>query len=499
MKPFPYILRSFLLLSILFHFTSCEEKIGAPLAGTLTGRIIDKDTFEPLEGVRITTNPFSQVAETDSLGAFVIDDIHVGAYNVIAVKGGYRSESVNIEILFEETMNIEMILERSISTDEAPAFGSTFFPAENATVSNINVTFSWQMVNHGYDSTFFDLTIYEAGAFNNPTTFENITDTFLLISNLKFETFYYWQLHARNNKGEAFTEIRQFRTRAFPDNQILFSRIIDGNSQLFVSDTIDTVSNTVQITHLPHHNWNPRMNRQRTAIVFESTRDLTPALFLMNIDGSGTRKLTHFGIGGFFHNKIEFDWAPNGSHIVFTSFNKLYRVDASGSGLQVLATAPEGKNFREVVYTPDGSRIITILTGSVANDRQIISMTPNGINWETLYDNTEYPIAHLDVHPDNNRILFSIDLSGFLHDSGRMLDANIHELNISTGAVTKISKDKPEGTNDIMARYSPDGGKIVFVHGLNTLTARRSVWMSNRDGSRRTQLFIDGSFPHWFE
>lgn len=502
MKSFVNIFKTLFFLSLWVFIASCEDKVDTSLTGTITGKVIDKDNFEPLEGVRVTTNPYSDVVETDSLGTFTLEEIPEGEYNVIAAIGGYRSESVEIFVEFNETTDVELIMQRTYSADDVPEFTDRFFPGDKETVNTINITFTWQLENPHVDSTTFDLILYRAGSSSNPTVFENIADTFLLVNNLDFQTYYYWQLKANNSAGNTYTEVRQFKTLTFPEDRILFSRITDGTSHLFITDTVSD-NTPMQITHNQHHNWNAKINPQRTSIAFQSSRDLNPALYVMDIDGSNVKKVTNFTLGGYFHQKIEFDWNPSGSQIIFTSYDKLYKINAAGTGLETLATAPASKHFREVAFAPDGNTIYVMVVGSQANDRQIYSLSPNGENIQLVYDNNDFQLAHLDVHPDNNRLLFSIDVSGYISDSGRMLSASIHELNLSTSELSNISQGKPDGTNDIMASYSPDGGRIIFVNRLNTTNASSSIFIydnfNNFETDNRKELLPEASYPYWFE
>lgn len=481
---------------------SCEDKVDSPLSGTLTGNVTTVDESTPLEEVKITTNPFTETVETDSLGNFIFSDIETGEYTVIATLSGYRSASVDAMVEFGDTMDIEIFMEKRYSTDDIPEFSNEFYPAENETVNDINVTFSWQVEpNSNEDTTYFDLILYESGAQANSRKFENVTDTFQLVQDLKFETFYYWQLVGKNSAGEVYSPVRQFKTLSFPRNQILFSRGINNTSQLFISDTLSDAF-PVQITHAQHHSWNAKINPQRTTIVFESSMDIYPALFAMDIDGSSLRKITTFNINGLYHRNIEFDWNPNGSEIVFTSFDKLYRVNPNGTGLTLLATAPENYDFREVAYAPDGNTIFLMTVGDESNDRQIYSVNPNGENLQLIYNNNQYALSGLDVHPDNVHLLFSVDISGFISDSGRMLDASLHEYNINTQEIMNLSNSKPDGTNDLKGIYSPDGGRIVFVNSLNTIDSEPSIFMYDSQSEflddRRKLLFEGASYPFWY-
>lgn len=62
----------------------------------------------------------------------------------------------------------------------------------------------------------------------------------------------------------------------------------------------------------------------------------------MNADGSGRRRLTHFGRQAL--------WSPNGRMIAFRSFGagnvEIYVVNADGSGLRNLTQTPKADEVR---------------------------------------------------------------------------------------------------------------------------------------------------------
>jgi Tol biopolymer transport system component len=76
-------------------------------------------------------------------------------------------------------------------------------------------------------------------------------------------------------------------------------------------------------------------------IVFISTHDGDPEIFLMNADGTGLKKLTD-------NTAVDAapSWSPDGRKIVFTSDRggsfELYRMNSDGSQQQLIPTSVEG-------------------------------------------------------------------------------------------------------------------------------------------------------------
>ncbi len=495
MSSFQDQIKLLMIILVTLLFTGCEDTIESPLTGTLSGRVFDNENLMPLGGIRISTNPYSDVVETDSMGNFTIHDIKEGEYNVIASKGGYKSESVTITVFFQETTEVELVLEKSPEDDKSPVFTDKFHPAHQTVIDELFVEFAWQ-TKHS-DSVSYDLVLFDNSTINDPIIYKDLSDTLLRVEGLKFSADYFWQLIAHDGDQSIYTEVRRFRTPSFPDNRILYSAMSDESLQLFVGDSLK--ENSVKMTFDRHHSWNARVNKQKTAIAFQSSRDVESHLYVMNLDGTDVQRLTNFRIGGFFHQRIEYDWAPNGGHIIFSSYDNLYRVNIDGSGLKTIAKAPENKNFREVVYSPDGSKIFVMVVGSNVLDRQIYQMDKNGANLALIYEDPGYALAHLDVSPAGKHLLFSKDVSGHESTTGRLLDAQIFELNISGGELRNLSQRKEAGTNDIQAVYSTDGGRIVFVNSRNTISATPSIWTMKINSEYRREIIQGGMMPCWVD
>ncbi|NLT51481.1 MAG: TonB-dependent receptor [Ignavibacteria bacterium] len=92
----------------------------AGTTGKITGRIIDKETGEPLYGVNVVVMGTMLGAATDIEGDYVILNVPPGTHTVKASMIGYSSTTINeVRVKIDETTNldIEMVLE-AISTED---------------------------------------------------------------------------------------------------------------------------------------------------------------------------------------------------------------------------------------------------------------------------------------------------------------------------------------------------------------------------------------------
>jgi TolB protein len=151
----------------------------------------------------------------------------------------------------------------------------------------------------------------------------------------------------------------------------------DGMYTLRTSDGGDPVQVTNQLGEDGADDFAPDGIR----IVFFRTDYARPekvqtALFIVNVDGSGLRRLTSWGLGGFTAS-----WSPDGQWILFDSNFRIWMVHPDGSGLEKILIDTGGRPYRarEPVWSPDGTMIA--LSMRILEDgqhRDIYTMRTNG-------------------------------------------------------------------------------------------------------------------------
>ena len=94
-------------------------------------------------------------------------------------------------------------------------------------------------------------------------------------------------------------------------------------------------------------------------------------------------------------------------------------------------------------------------------------------------------------------VLFTYDVTGFETTDGRRLGARIFIKKLLNQAqISDRSINKPAGTNDLDARYSPDGSKVIFANTSNDGISRRDVWIVDLGGDNRL-LFEGAEMLEW--
>jgi TolB protein len=494
-------LRSTILLLLTLSFVLCfqgckEDKLEVYATGILDGNIKDFTSETDIEGAILTTNPPTVSVASDSVGYFIFKTIDVGDYNLIAKKKGYVSESVSVSVQADKSTTVVLLMERSSEYNEPPEFTGHFNPANGETGQMVDLTLRWgARDNNAEDSLTFDVELYESNH-ANAQLFEGLTDTMVLVENLNFNTVYYWQVTAKDPYTSVKSELLTFQTMPLPDNRFMFTRIYpDGDYEIFSSDS--TESTLVRLTRNTTDDWQPRLSPLDNLVAYVAHDNLEPHIFTMNRDGSNQTKISKRPITGYHNPGKGLAWSPAGDRIIYGNYDRLSFIQYDGTLEGVITIAPANRHFRDLDWSPDGTMIVAQTVGVNYTDNEIYLMNADGSNPTVLVGNLEGIIESPSFSIDNEKVLFTRDVSGYSSGTGRQLDAHIFSIDIASGIITDLSYEKPDGTNDTNPRYSPNGAYIIFESANNYPGAEKSIWVMDANGDHRRLLFSNAEMPDW--
>ena len=144
-------------------------------------------------------------------------------------------------------------------------------------------------------------------------------------------------------------------------------------------------------------------------IVFGSTRDGNPEIYVMDADGNNQIRLTYH-----WEMDIQPSWSPDGGRIAFASNRnggnyQIYVMDSNGKNVRRLTA---GINDRNPAWSPGGQKIAFTGIGDEEIGREnrkakIYVVTPDGTNLKKLAGHI--PSTDLDPawSPDSQRIVFA--------------------------------------------------------------------------------------------
>ncbi|RYG40495.1 MAG: hypothetical protein EOO01_27200, partial [Chitinophagaceae bacterium] len=148
-----------------------------------------------------------------------------------------------------------------------------------------------------------------------------------------------------------------------PDGQkICFQSNRTGDVEIFVMN-LDG-SNLRQLTHTPGYDGGPKWSPDGKKIVFPSERDQDPEIYIMDADGQNQKRLTNTP-GDDSHPH----WYPDGSKIIFNSaratpdlkvpwgkqWHELFSMDMDGTDVQQLTSFKTVSTYPSI--SPDGKKI----------------------------------------------------------------------------------------------------------------------------------------------
>lgn len=503
------VYRLLLLLVVGLVVVACEENTIEPVRyGSLEGVVLDASTNTPLANAVITTNPATSSFTTDAQGQFYLPNVQTGKYAIAVRKTDFKTETVNVQVEEGILTEVRIPLDKATGSNHRPNAPSNPSPADRATNQATRLTLRWRVTDPDKsDSLRSDVVLFESNSTDRRQLLTNARDTAVTVSDLKYATTYYWQVTVRDKANETVRgEVWSFQTGPLPDNRFLYVRQVDGNYDIYSSD--NTGNNLLRLTNSAFVETAPQLSPVRNRIAYASNATGRYQLYTMNRDGSDQRQISPdmVPLEGYNNFGIAYHWSPDGSQLIYASYDKLWRINRDGTGLVQLATAPNGRHFRECDWTAQGNRILVQTVGPNVYDAEIYTVNADGTGLTQVLGNLPGRLDSPSFSIDGRMILYSRDLDGYENASGRQLNAHIIMqrpdgtgiVDLSQGpAGSTTNTGKPAGTNDLYPRFSPDGAKVIFVNMSNDNQSAPEVWMMDLDGRNRTRLFQNATLPDW--
>jgi hypothetical protein len=161
-------------------------------------------------------------------------------------------------------------------------------------------------------------------------------------------------------------------------------------------------SNLVQLTDNSDHDHSPAWSPDGTKIAFTSNRDGDYEIYVMNPDGSEQMRLT-----ASLHSTSSPNWSPDGTKITFISiYEGIYTMNADGSDVTKILS--DNRVMFDLAWSPDGSKMAFIISTSPSRD-EIFIMDADGTNLTRLLS-APMGVQNFDPawSPDGTRIAFTL-------------------------------------------------------------------------------------------
>lgn len=493
------------IIIISFSLIACnEELVDQAQSGILKGKVVKRGTNVPLGNVKIFTAPTTETVFTGTDGTFEIKNMPVGNYSVKAELSGYITtfQAVNIQKQDQVvTAVFEMDDDNSLNTP--PTTPLLLSPIDNAVNQPLTVELTWSST----DPDTIDVLKYNLTIKNNLDTniiqVNDLLTNHYTLSNLKFGVSYFWQVSVSDGiHSPVLSAISKFTTNMVPLNRYHYVQKQNGNLLIVSSNELGS---NFQFTNSSYNSWRPRKNNNAGLIAFLRTEGGNSHIYTANPDGSNVFKVTTVPVAGFNNNEMDFSWSTNGQEFLYANFNKLYRINKDGSGLNLVYTAPSGTMISECDWSYDGSKIALKTNSINGYNTQIYIIDMLGNTIKTVLSGTLGASGGLNLSVDGNRLVYTRDISGFEDTSGnyRQLDTHIFVYDLTSNITYDISSEseRPQGTNDLDPRFSPNNAQIIFTNTSNDNISQRNVVIVDLNNDltdmQRTTLFTNAEMPDY--
>ncbi|CAM4047106.1 carboxypeptidase regulatory-like domain-containing protein [Flavobacterium sinopsychrotolerans] len=485
-----------IVLCFILLVSCTEEQIDDSGIGMVKGRVVNSETFEPIENARISTSPTTNTFFTDKDGYFVFDEVLVGKYSFQAQKEGYITKFEPATVVKNTTIQIIFELDVSTANNKPPEIPLLTAPVDNAKSQSLKLNLTWTATDKESDPLTYTVTL-KNGTTDVITTYKDIKTTTFEISGLSYSTKYYWQVSSSDGINSPSNSVTNtFTTLAFPNPRFLYIKKVNSNNVIY---TADEAGNELQLSSSEVNSFRPRKNLQINKIAYISSDGSQNQIYTMDPDGSNVFKVTNsIPIAGFNMEHINYCWSTNGSQLIYPNFDKLYRIDANGGGLIELFKTPYGKFISECDWSQDGTQIVLKVNDLSGYNAEIYVIDNAGAVLYEVLSGLNGAVSGLNISVDNQKIVYTRDISGYQSSNYRRLDSRIFIYNRITNTSTELDTKKPDGYNDLDVKFSPNEADVIFTNTSNDGISIKNIQKASiSDVDSRTTLFTGGSMPEW--
>ncbi len=497
MKMIKYIIKIVTVFTILMMASCSEDTIDLEGLGAIRGSVVAVGTNEPLENVKVSTNPSSSTVFTDANGVYVIENIPSGDYSLSAQKEGLLAQFEAVSIIADRELEIVFEMDIETAGNRPPDAAILDSPTDNSIDQPLEVDLVWTGADPDDDTLTYTVTL-RSDENSDVEIFENITDTTYALTNLSYKVKYFWQVISSDGINDPVNSSTfAFETMSPPNNRIIYTRFVNGNSVIYSSN--EQGETEIQLTSETKNSFRPRRNMETGKIAFLQSVGSQTHLFTMNEDGSQITQVTsQVSVSGFNLGEIDFSWSDNGSKLLFPNQDKLYSINVGGSGLTLIFQTANGNLISEVDKN-DNNNIIVLKTNNLDGyDVEIFTINTSGMVLETVVSGVTGAAGSVNLSVDGTKLLYCQDVSGFESSDYRQLDSHLFIYDFNDSSILDISIEKPAGTNDLDARFSPNEATLIFVNTSNDGISQKNIQtMSIIEIANRADLITDASMADW--
>ena len=275
--------------------------------------------------------------------------------------------------------------------------------------------------------------------------------------------------------------------RKIGSNNVIFSTKEDGS--------------LLQLTSESTNSWRPRKNTTTHKIAYLQSVGGETHLFTMNEDGSNKVQVTQtIPVSGFNLDEIDFAWKPTGEVLVYPSFNKIYQINANGSGVSQFYESTNGNFITEIDWSENNDIIALKTNNSDGYNVEIFTMDTTGTIIDVVLSGVSGAAGGLNLNVDGTKLLYSYDVSESELPSYSIQESRLFIYDSGTNDSTQSNTHTTFGYNELDPRYSPNEDSVIYTYQGKALNSTKYIYKHsfNKDYDlNSTLLFTDMSMADW--
>jgi len=229
----------------------------------------------------------------------------------------------------------------------------------------------------------------------------------------------------------------------------------------------------------------PRISPDGTKLAFMSNLPGKHELYISNIDGTNAQRISYNTDNQGLYGDIS--WYPDGQYLIYAAIMNngdvaIYKIKSDGTNRQILLDTPRGLHYHCDIDPMFGTHLAYIYDPGSWNPAATL------FNY-SLLDSTQIILVNGSLDKGKGTVRWAPNdqkLANSMRITGVSFPEDIYTFSNDGTLLTNITNGN---SNDEFANpdYSPDGSKIVCVHG--TPDNPYQIIKMNNDGTNRTLIF----------